>query len=763
MGSGVNMFFEKGEALDFSDVLLVPQASELSSRKEVDITRTFQFKRRSGNLSWSGLPICASNMDSVASFRMSEALNKAGMLCCLHKFHNTEENFMNLVDHLDSVKNSILTIGISDKDFEYFLKVFRHCKKRPFWVCIDVANGYTKAFREFVSKVRSVSDDELIIVAGNIVTKEMTQMVIEAGADIAKIGIGPGCFGAGTRILMSNGSYKNIEEIEPGDRVINMHGEPVTVKAVACKGDRDVISLRSNKFYKNTFVTPDHNYYVGDLNSTAKKTIASQGYSKLLDQKIKTRPGESKYKWKEISKTKKDVLLLPNNIKFEIKDSFELNLSEYFISNYSAKDYNQIVYPTYELGYLFGFFLGDGHARLTQPRKNVNSWSGAINFYPAFSERQIAEKLNKFCKKVFGKGCSVKNSNNNVWLTTLYSTQLSKFFRTFGKRTDKHLPLHLLCKDKKYLQGLYDGLIDSDGHRESKRDIFSNTSTYLHELFSVVFYLLKGYFPNQRSRGYSSSQKVTAKNESFSSRSLNNPQYRITKQGFEVVKILEKSDIIDKVKVYDIEVEDSSHSFIANNAIVHNSACETRKKTGVGYPQLSAILSCADGAHGLGAMIMGDGGVKVVGDFAKGFAAGADFMMAGGIFAGHKECIDPKFGIELIEKAVPDWDNPLVERGSQGLPSFSFPGIKAESFIKFRGMSSREVMEEHYGKVADHRTSEGKEVLVPFKGPVANTILDICGGLRSACTYLGAKKLKELQRRATFIKVRRQLNDMFGS
>ncbi|WP_312761222.1 GMP reductase [Epilithonimonas sp.] len=162
------------------------------------------------------------------------------------------------------------------------------------------------------------------------------------------------------------------------------------------------------------------------------------------------------------------------------------------------------------------------------------------------------------------------------------------------------------------------------------------------------------------------------------------------------------------------------------------SVCTTRVKTGVGYPQLSAIIECADAAHGLGSQIIGDGGCKVPGDVAKAFGGGADFVMLGGMFAGHDES-----GGELI-----------TENG--------------KTFRLFYGMSSQTAMDKHSGGVAEYRASEGKTVKVPYKGPVADTVKDILGGVRSTCTYVGAAKLKELSKRTTFIRVQEQENQVFN-
>lgn len=161
------------------------------------------------------------------------------------------------------------------------------------------------------------------------------------------------------------------------------------------------------------------------------------------------------------------------------------------------------------------------------------------------------------------------------------------------------------------------------------------------------------------------------------------------------------------------------------------SVCTTRVKTGVGYPQLSAIIECADAAHGLGGQIISDGGCKTPGDVAKAFGAGADFVMLGGMLAGHTES-----GGELIE-------------------------INGEKFKQFYGMSSTTAMEKHVGGVAEYRASEGKTVQVPFRGDVEVTLKDILGGLRSTCTYVGASRLKELTKRTTFIRVAEQENTVY--
>merc|ERR1719271_1741979 len=161
------------------------------------------------------------------------------------------------------------------------------------------------------------------------------------------------------------------------------------------------------------------------------------------------------------------------------------------------------------------------------------------------------------------------------------------------------------------------------------------------------------------------------------------------------------------------------------------SVCTTRKQTGVGYPQLSAVLECADAAHGLGGRIVSDGGCTCPGDVAKAFGAGADFVMLGGMLAGHDECSG-----EVVEE-------------------------NGKYFKMFYGMSSDTAMQKYAGGVAEYRSSEGKTVKVPYRGPLDETVRDILGGIRSACTYVGASELRELSKRTTFIRVTQQLNTVF--
>lgn len=188
------------------------------------------------------------------------------------------------------------------------------------------------------------------------------------------------------------------------------------------------------------------------------------------------------------------------------------------------------------------------------------------------------------------------------------------------------------------------------------------------------------------------------------------------------------------------------------------SVCTTRIQTGVGYPQLSAIIECADAAHGLGGHIVADGGCTCPGDVAKAFGAGADFVMLGGMLAGH----DEGGGERVVKYFNPNGEQFISGKDMQGIPSYDFCANKKE-YVQFYGMSSDTAMNKHHGGVASYRSSEGRTVMVPYKGPIQDTILDLLGGLRSACTYVGASKLKELSKRTTFVRVTQQFNPKFGN
>lgn len=226
----------------------------------------------------------------------------------------------------------------------------------------------------------------------------------------------------------------------------------------------------------------------------------------------------------------------------------------------------------------------------------------------------------------------------------------------------------------------------------------------------------------------------------------------------EFVEIYEKSDILKNTeKTYDIEVE-NDHSYNIEGIIVHNSACITRKMTGCGVPMVSLILECADIAHSVNGMICADGGIVEVGDICKAFALNADFVMIGGMFAGTDEAEG-----EVITKCFKtneytmyvncDPEHNVLEPDQ---PMYDFKNYKL-----YYGMSSTLANNKFAGGMKDYKASEGREVLIPYTGSLDKIIQDIKGGIASACTYIGAIKVKDMPKCATLIRVNNTINRVF--
>ena len=191
------------------------------------------------------------------------------------------------------------------------------------------------------------------------------------------------------------------------------------------------------------------------------------------------------------------------------------------------------------------------------------------------------------------------------------------------------------------------------------------------------------------------------------------------------------------------------------------SVCTTRLQTGVGYPQLSAVIECADAAHGLGGHIVADGGCVCPGDVAKAFAGGADFVMLGGMLAGHDQG-----GGEVITKLYETNELQARQRTLEdGQTEWTWTANKVEEkkFVQFYGMSSESANNKHFGGLKNYRSSEARTVLVPYKGSVLNTVQDILGGVRSTCTYAGAKTLKQLSKCTTFVRCTQTHNSVYES
>jgi IMP dehydrogenase/GMP reductase/intein/homing endonuclease len=597
---------------------------------------------------------------------------------------------------------------------------------------VDTSHGHSRMVIDTVAKVAQTFGSRVQIGAGNVATGDAAEALIAAGAKAIKVGIGPGCFAAGTRILMADATYKSIEDVRPGDRVINMRGAPVTVRNAWCTGVREVIGVRHTASYHETYATPDHNYFVGDLNTVSAATIASKGYVALLEKP--TRLGETTLRWKPVGATQQDAFLLPRHIHFELPASFEIDLREFAVrQEKQLVRYRTEISASYDLGYVFGTFLGDGHAFIATSR---NSFMGRVSWYFALTEADSAAKLISSLEAITGLRIEPV-ANTKAININLYSLQWARLLAQFGKRHEKHLPPSYMCSSPDYVRGLLDGLLDSDGHISADgRLSYHNTSARLVELFNVLCFMVHGTFPNshteQASAGGLQGTSVERCRENYRSRLDVTYEKRLT-DDYQVVKALGQRNLGIAVPVYDVEVECPTHSFIADNAIVHNSICTTRVVAGTGVPQITAIFDCAQAAGPHGIPVIADGGIQYSGDIAKAIAAGADTVMLGSLLAGVEESPG-----ELII--------------SQGERYKDYRGMGSVGAMKRRSYSKDRYFQ---GEVADESRliAEGIEGRVPYKGALASLVYQLVGGLRQAMGYVGAESIESLKTRSRFVRI----------
>jgi GMP reductase len=268
------MRIEEETKLDFKDVLIRPKRSTLSSRKEVDLKRTYKFKH--SKWQWTGVPIIASNMDGVGTTEVAEALYEHRMFTCLVKSYNHWQ----LEPTIDKIGGNYLAVstGTSERDLNKLVLILDTITAISF-ICIDVANGYSEHFGDFVSEVRRLYPKHTII-AGNVVTADMTQELILRGADIVKVGIGPGCFTPDTLVLTNEG-WKAISSIKEGDLVLthNTTWEPVThLWNFDHHKQLVAVSLENGSEYK---MTPDHKVFA------IHQSKADQGGGRVVENNDK--------------------------------------------------------------------------------------------------------------------------------------------------------------------------------------------------------------------------------------------------------------------------------------------------------------------------------------------------------------------------------------------------------------------------------------------------------------------------------------------
>lgn len=270
------MRIENDIKLDYSDVLLRPKRSTLGSRSEVILEREFVFKNyeSSDKIHYSGIPIMAANMDGVATFEMADELARLGLFTCLVKTYSVEDlvNFFN-IESYHRTQSVAMSIGITDTDFEKFKTVYNQVGHKLKYVCVDVANGYSEKFVDFIKKLKE-HYPYVVIIAGNVVTGEMVEELLIAGASIAKVGIGPGrfCFHEDVEIKTKHG-HKKIKDINIGDIVLTHNNN---YKKVTNKFENKTTELLT---INGITCTPDHKFYVIDKNK--KDLVNETNYTKF--------------------------------------------------------------------------------------------------------------------------------------------------------------------------------------------------------------------------------------------------------------------------------------------------------------------------------------------------------------------------------------------------------------------------------------------------------------------------------------------------
>lgn len=612
------------QGLTYDDVLLKPKKSAVKHRSDINLI-----------IDWGKdiktVPIVCANMKHVVNFDVAKSLSENSCMSLLHRFEEglTRINSFGKILKLDKgYQNFVGTSFGANKDeidlFKKFYKIYGNDLKI---VCIDIAHGHSDICINAVKDFKDIHPDSLLI-AGNVATSEGAYDLWKAGADVVKCGIGSGCFAKGTRILMSNATYKNIEDVVSGDRIINKDGDAKTVLKSFSTGIKKVSRLSNSIFYKDTFVTKDHKYFVYDVES-------------------------SKSKWQEIGKTDNILLLMPRFIIFEIPETFDIAIGDLELK------------PSYDLGYIFGIFLGSG--------KIVDD---SIHF---LAKEFINRDLEKSVKNIFNKDLSY-NENFDI----LTDERIINFFSSFGN--EKILPNNLLVNNKEYLTGILNGLINT-------KNIEFNSN--ILELFNIANYLVTGIFPNNKN--ISRHRAIFSHNCAMY---INN-----------ISKILEFNEDEFETEVFDLTIDDDTHSFIADNAIVHNSICSTRIETGHGVPQLTALDDIWEYMRNFEnrPRIIADGGLSKTGNIVKALCL-SDAAMLGNMLAGTEE-----------------GPGDIVERN----------GRKYKTYAGSSTFKANNV--------------EGYSGLVPYKGSINDIIKKIKEGVQSGCSYQGVYDISDLQNDPEFI------------
>lgn len=582
-------------------------------------------------------------------------------------------------------------------------------------VVVDTAHGHSQGVLNRVQWIKQHYPD-LQVIGGNIATAAAAKALVAAGADGVKVGIGPGCFAAGTRVLMADGYYKNIEAIRPGDRVINQYGQPVNVRKAWCTGLREVMQIRHSASLWGTLATPDHRYLVEEV--LQLETASLHEDSTAVTAGTSPQSTVSAPQWREIGTVAKAHALFPAHIDFELPAAIPTRLTA--LCAHQPEKHQA-------LGYVLGAFLGVG-AMVPTPPAQAHTAAQYVQWTLEPLRQHSALKLVGYIEQLSAMAPCLSYRDDGRMDICLYANSWVQALQAFRLPVSGDaLPPGLLCRDMVYLQGLWEGLLDTagrvyhDGHSH-----LETTRPALLELFNVLSLLRKQTLMRS---GVKSSPTSAQAHDHY--HAITPPHKPAGERPYQAVPLLYRQRLNLVLPVYDIEVDCPSHSFIADNAIVHNSICTTRIVAGVGVPQITAIANVRAALEGTGVPLIADGGVRYSGDLAKAIAAGAHSVMLGGLFAGTEEAPGE---VELY----------------QGRSYKSYRGMGSLGAMQ-QGSSDRYFQESESS--VEKFVPEGIEGRVPYKGTIIAIIHQLMGGLRSSMGYVGCSNIEEMRTRPDFVRV----------